>query len=116
MNLVVRKRISNSDTFYHYPFRRCRANDFISRGLKAKDALLKIYETRFCPDLSSFSDELMIENLYDDDSRVSVSVEIYRCDRSVVKDCMQEMKVNNFFEQIYFSFSNIVDRIEVDIN
>lgn len=113
MSISVRQRGEGYNQFIHIPFRRCKADDFIKRGIIETEKTLKLYErSHFCPEFDKFQDLVKVKNLYNDaKERVSFAVEIYRCDPKK-RRCENVAKIERFLKQFHVTLSTIIDRIE----
>ena len=90
MRLRIKKAETNgvSDKTIYWFFRNCKLSDFTQRNYQPSEAFKLNLEGYLCPDIDEKDNQLILENIYSDESfRKSISVEITRCNSKINTKC-----------------------------
>ena len=80
--------MEGKNKYHALVFRKCKAEDFSSRGVKLDDRAIQNIGGRLCPPTEFFEDDDQVKNGYGNNTeRRNFQVEIHQCDNTVDSNC-----------------------------
>ena len=112
-------RTDNGKQHIYRSFRNCRVSDFENRNYFPDEAFQEdLSKKNLCPDIQPDDELYRLESKYSNRTfRQSFSVEIMKCTNDTNPNCKDDIEIEQFLKQFYFTMYTLQERADfVDTN